>query len=106
MAKYIDSAYNNKTEFIRNWLDKNLLPDAKSFRVQSGYFSYAAIEPFVQVLKNVATTGESVKFVLGSNGGSLIAKDAKGVLEITKGRMPSFTRNATTLKEAMILRPF
>lgn len=85
MAEYIDSAYNNKSEFIRDWLDKNLLSETKSFRVQSGYFSYAAIEPFVQVLKSTAKNGGSVKFVLGSNGGSLIAKDAKGVLEIIKG---------------------
>jgi len=84
MVEYIDSAYSNKSEFIRHWLDKNLLPDAKSFRVQSGYFSYAAIKPFAQVLKRVAKNGESVRFVLGSNGGSLIAKDAKGVLEIVK----------------------
>jgi HKD family nuclease len=85
VAEYIDSAYNNKSEFIRDWLDKNLLPETKSFRVQSGYFSYAAIEPFVQVLKSMAKNGGSVKFVLGSNGGSLIAKDAKGVLETIKG---------------------
>lgn len=84
MAEYIDSAYNNKSEFIRDWLDKNLLPDAKSFRVQSGYFTYAAIEPFVEILKEVVKNGKSVRFVLGSNGGSLIAKDAEGVLEIVK----------------------
>lgn len=99
MAEYIDSAYNNKSEFIRDWLDKNLLPDAKSFRVQSGYFTYAAIEPFVQVLKSVAKNGGSAKFVLGSNGGSLIAKDAKGVLEIVKG-IPNCSFTVVAFKNA------
>ena len=99
MAEYIDSAHDNKAEFIRYWLDKNLLPDTKSFHVQSGYFSYAAIEPFAQVLKSMVKNGGRVKFVLGSNGGSLIAKDAKGVLEIIKGN-PNCSLTVVAFKNA------
>lgn len=99
MAEYIDSARDNKAEFIRYWLDKNLLPNTKSFHVQSGYFSYAAIEPFAQVLKSMVKNGGRVKFVLGSNGGSLIAKDAKMVLEIIKGN-PSCSLTVVAFKNA------
>lgn len=86
MAEYIDSASQNKSEYIRHWLDKNLLSSTEAFRVQSGYFSYAAIEPFTQVLKSMIKKGGSVKFVLGSNGGSLKAIDAKRVLKIVRGK--------------------
>lgn len=86
MAEYIDSASQNKSEYIRHWLDKNLLSSIEAFRVQSGYFSYAAIEPFIQVLKGVIKRGGSVKFVLGSNNGSLAAMDARRVLKIVKGK--------------------
>jgi len=86
MAEYIDSANQNKSEYIRHWLDKNLLSSTEAFRAQSGYFSYAAIEPFTQVLKSIVKKGGSVKFVLGSNKGSLRAIDAKRVLRIVEGK--------------------
>lgn len=86
MAEYIDSANQNKSEYIRHWLDKNLLSSTEAFRAQSGYFSYAAIEPFTKVLKSIIKKGGSVKFVLGSNKGSLKAIDAKKVLRIVEGK--------------------
>ena len=30
IVEYIDSVTNNKSEFIRDWLDKNLIPNTKS----------------------------------------------------------------------------
>jgi HKD family nuclease len=86
MAEYIDSANENKSGYIRHWLDKNLLSSTEAFYVQSGYFGYAAIEPFTQVLKSIVKKGGSVKFVLGSNKGSLKAIDAKKVLGVVKGK--------------------
>jgi hypothetical protein len=85
MAEYIDSSINTKSEFIRDWLDKNLLSNNKSFHVQSGYFTFEAIEPFTQVLKSIIKNGGTVKFVLGSNAGSLVYNDAKAVLDIISG---------------------
>jgi len=86
MAQYIDSASQSKAEFIRYWLDNNLAANSRSFYVQSGYFSYAAIEPFEQILRNIIKKGGSVRFVLGSNDGSLDVKDVKAVFKIIKGR--------------------
>jgi hypothetical protein len=86
MAEYIDSATQHKSDYIRYWLGKNLTSKSRSFFVQSGFFSYAAIKPFKQFLKGVIRGGGSVKFVLGSNAGSLKARDAKEVLKIIKGK--------------------
>lgn len=86
MAEYIDSASQKRSDYIRHWLDKNLLPDTKSFHVQSGYFSYAAVEPYDKVLEGMIKRGGSIKFVLGSNGGSLRAADSRRVLKIVKGK--------------------
>jgi HKD family nuclease len=86
MTEYIDSASQQNSDFIRHWLDKNLTSKTKLFFVQSGYFSYAGIEPFNQFLKGMIKSGGSVKFVLGSNNGSLQAQDANKVLKIVKGK--------------------
>ena len=99
MVKYIDSAIDNKSKFIRDWLDNNLLSDNKSFNVQSGYFTFEAIQPFVQVLKNIINNSGTVKFVLGSNAGSLSAGDVKAVLDIIQGS-PNSSLTVVSFKNA------
>ena len=86
MAKYICSSSEKKTDHVRYWLEKNLAPNAQQFLAQSGYFSFAAIEPFISTLNSILKAGNSIRLVLGSNGGSLGTEDAKAIFKILKGK--------------------
>ncbi len=87
MVKYICSSSEIKSDYARSWLEQNLVPKTEKFCVQSGYFSYSAIDPFINILENIVKKGHSVKLVLGSNDGSLPVDDAKSVFKILKGKV-------------------
>ena len=82
MAKYIDSANEQKIEYVRAWLDDNVVSGIRSFRTQSGYYSWNAVLPFEKILSGVARSGHLVAFVLGANDGQLDAGDLQKTLGI------------------------
>jgi hypothetical protein len=86
MVEYIDSSLQQRSEYTRYWLERNLVLGISSFRAQSGYFSYSAIEPFEGILRRVIKKGCTVRFVIGTNNSSLATKDAKSVLKLVKGK--------------------
>lgn len=91
MAIYIDSGSGEADQDSGHWFDANVVAGINEFRCQSGYFSYAAIKPFAQVIHDLATAGGQVHFVLGSNSGSLIAADAQRALRVAAGVNASLT---------------
>ncbi len=84
MAKYIDSSDERRNQYIFYWLEANLKENVKAFRTQCGYFRYNAIEPFECVLRNIARSGNALRFVLGANDGDLYAEDLADTLRIVE----------------------
>ena len=91
MAKYIDSGSGEAEQDMGHWFDANVVAGIREFRCQFGYFRYAAIKPFADVIRDLAAEGGQVHFVLGSNDGSLIAADAQRVLRAATGVHASLT---------------
>jgi hypothetical protein len=91
MAKYIDSGSGQADQVVGHWLESNALAGIREFRCQFGYFRYSAIEPFADVLRDLAEAGGQVHFVLGTNFGSLVAADAQRVLRVATGANASFS---------------
>jgi transcriptional regulator with XRE-family HTH domain len=91
MAKYIDSGSGQADQCLGHWFDANVLAGIQEFRCQFGYFRYSAIEPFADVIRDLAAAGGQVHFVLGSNFGSLIAADAQLLLRVAAGKNASLT---------------
>lgn len=85
MPRYIDSGSGRSNQSVGHWLDDNLIAGIRAFRCQFGYFRFAAIEPFSDLIHDVAGLNGAVHMVLGSNGGSLIAQDAQRALRVTDG---------------------
>lgn len=85
MPEYIDSSVEDKTQYIRYWLETNIVQGIKGFRAQSGYFRYAGIESFAPILKGIARTRHPVKLVVGSNDADLPMEDLKSAFDIIKG---------------------
>lgn len=86
MAEYIDSSDEQKSQYVRNWLETNLSGSVKTFRTQSGYFRYGAIEPFVDSLRAIAQANRVVRFVIGANDGNLYGDDLADTLQIVQER--------------------
>ena len=84
MAEYIDSSDEQRSQYVRNWLESNLGGSAKAFRTQSAYFRYNAIEQFKDALKAIARTDGVVRFVLGANDGDLYEDDLTDTLQIVQ----------------------
>lgn len=82
MAEYIDSSDEQRTQYVRSWLETNLNGSVKSFRTQSGYFRYNGIKPFEDTLKTIVRADGIVRFVLGSNDGDLYDDDLRDTLQI------------------------
>jgi hypothetical protein len=91
MAKYIDSGSGEADQDVGHWLDANVAAGIREFRCQFGYFRYSAIQPFADVIRDLAAAGGPVHFVLGSNFGSLIAADAQRALRVATGVHASLT---------------
>ncbi len=91
MAKYIDSGSGQADQDVGHWLDANIVAGIQEFRCQFGYFRYSAIEPFADVIRDLADAGGQVHFVLGSNFGSLVAADAQRVLRVAAGAHASLS---------------
>lgn len=84
MAKYIDSSIEQRSQYVRNWLETNLGDSTKAFRTQSAYFRYNAIEQFKGMLTAIARSNGIVRFVLGANDGDLYADDLTDTLQIVQ----------------------
>jgi len=84
MAEYIDSSDEQRSQYVRNWLEINLGDSAKTFRTQSAYFRYNAIEQFKDTLTTIARTDGIVRFVLGANDGDLYEDDLMDTLQIVQ----------------------
>lgn len=84
MAEYIDSSDEQRSQYVRNWLETNLGGSARAFRTQSAYFRYNAIEQFKDALKAIARTDGVVRFVLGANDGDLYEDDLTDTLQIVQ----------------------
>jgi hypothetical protein len=91
MAKYFDTGSGDPAQFPGHWLQEHLTADTQGFRCQFGYFRYEAVAPFSGALQSMALAGHPVHFVLGSNGGTLLARDAQSVLRVAAGPASSLT---------------
>jgi hypothetical protein len=91
MAVYIDSGSGQAGQDVGHWLDANVVAGIQEFRCQFGYFRYSAIQPFADVIRDLAAAGGQVHFVLGSNFGSLIAADAQRLLRVAAGAHASLS---------------
>jgi hypothetical protein len=91
MAKYIESGSGEADQDVGHWLDANLVAGIREFRCQFGYFRYSAIQPFADLIRDLAAAGGQVHFVLGSNVGSLIAADTQRLLRVASGVHASLT---------------
>jgi HKD family nuclease len=81
--EYIDSTDNTKNQFLSNWLRSNLKQNIKAFGVQTGYFRFGSITPFVSNLNEISDKGNQLKFVLGANEGDLFYEDLLDLYNIT-----------------------
>jgi hypothetical protein len=91
MPRYIDTGTERPNQDVGHWLDQNLVAGVRAFRCQFGYFRFSAIEPFADLIHDVAELGGAVHLVLGSNVGSLVAQDAQLALRVAEGTDTSLT---------------
>ncbi len=84
MAKYLDTGSNDSTHSLGHWLDTNLISGIQEFHAQFAYFTYTALKPYADTLKNAVLAGVPVHIVLGSNEKSLVAGDLRQVLKIVE----------------------
>src|SRR4051812_41675511 len=89
--RYLDTGSNDPTQCLGRWLESNCKEDISSFKAQFGYFSFAAVRPFVKVFRSLGDRGIPVDFVLGSNGASLRRVDVESLFEAVSGQASSIT---------------
>jgi hypothetical protein len=85
MAEYLDSGSNNPTKCLGYWFNQNVIDGIVGFYAQFGYYSYNALYPFGNTLRNVATAGNPVHIVLGSNKGTLKEYDLRWTFGLIDG---------------------
>ncbi len=96
--RYLDTGSNDPGQTLGRWLESNCKDDIASFKAQFGYFSYAAVRPFVKVFRTLSERETTVDFVLGSNNASLRKTDIESLLEAVGG--PSSTITVVAFQNA------
>ena len=91
MARYLDTGTGDRDQYVGRWLDENIVTGLQGFRGQFGYFRFRALEPFAEILHGAAQAGHPVRFVLGSNYGSLVAQDVQKTLRVLDGDAATLT---------------
>ena len=90
MLRYRDSATGAATDCPGEWFDSHVVEGIRAFRVQSGFFRYAALAKYEGVLKRLASEDRTLSFVLGSNlTDPLTIEDVESVLAVMDGRASS-----------------
>src|SRR5271170_4191446 len=85
MARYFDTGSGEPGQHVGHWLETNLQDGIRGFRCQFGYFRFNAIGSFATRIHAAAQAGYPVKIVLGSNDGSLLARDVQLALRVADG---------------------
>ena len=85
MAQYFDSGSDVRADFLGAWCEKHIVPGIQTFRAQFGYFSYEAFANFAGEIRSLASNGQPVHMVIGSNSGSLSTQDLQDTLDILSG---------------------
>jgi hypothetical protein len=86
--RYIDSASRRIGDTIYDWL-RALLPSAKSFASQSGFYRFDALEPFTDEVRGILDSGGRVDLVIGANEERLSAPDLDNTLALLEPNMPT-----------------
>lgn len=90
MLRYRDSASGAATDCPGEWFDSHVVHGIRAFRVQAGFFRYAALAKYEGVLRRLASEGRTLSFVLGSNlTDPLTIEDVRSVLAAIGGRASS-----------------
>ena len=87
MLRYRDSATGAATDCPGEWFDSHVVEGIQAFRVQSGFFRYAALAKYESILRRLASEDRTLSFVLGSNlTDPLTVEDVESVLSIVGGQ--------------------
>jgi phosphatidylserine/phosphatidylglycerophosphate/cardiolipin synthase-like enzyme len=89
--RYLDTGSNDPDQTLGWWLESNCKDDIASFKAQFGYFSFAAVRPFVKVFRTLSDRETTVDFVLGSNNASLRRTDLESLVEAVAGSSSTIT---------------
>jgi len=98
MLRYRDSATGAATDCPGEWFDSHVVEGIRAFRVQSGFFRYAALAKYEGVLRRLASEDRTLSFVLGSNlTDPLTIEDVESVLAVMDGRASSQSSHLTVV---------
>jgi hypothetical protein len=89
--RYLDTGSNDPGQTLGKWLELNCKEEVSSFKAQFGYFSFAAVRPFVKVFRSLSDRAATVDFVLGSNSSSLRRTDLESLVEAVGGSSSTIT---------------
>ena len=90
MLRYRDSATGAATDCPGEWFDSHVVEGIQAFRVQSGFFRYAALVKYESILRRLASEDRTLSFVLGSNlTDPLTIEDVESVLSVMGGQARS-----------------
>jgi HKD family nuclease len=84
LAHYLDTGANDSSHSLGHWLNVNLVSGIREFHAQFAYFTFSALKPYAEILRNAVLAGFSVHLVLGSNEKSLVVDDLWQVLRIVE----------------------
>lgn len=85
MAHYLDSGSNDPTQCLGYWFSQNIVDGIIGFHAQFGYYGYKALYPFGDAIKDIASAGNPVHLVLGSNKGLLKETDLRWTFGLIDG---------------------
>ncbi len=86
--RYVDSASRKLGDTVYDWL-ATLLPSARSFACQSGYYRFDALDWFGSGIERILENGGTVDLVVGANEERLSAPDLESTLELLGSHLPS-----------------
>jgi hypothetical protein len=86
-VRYLDSRSRDPGDTLHAWL-ANLLPGARHFAAQTGYFRFDALEPYLEDLLQMLEEGGRFDLVVGANEDRLSAADLEAALELIDSFVP------------------
>ena len=86
--RYIDSASRLLDHTMFGWLQR-LLPSARRFACQSGYYRHDALAAFASEVQTMLGSGGRFDLVIGANEERLSAPDLEDTLDLIAGHQPS-----------------
>ncbi len=86
--RYVDSASRLLADTIYGWL-QSLLPSARVFACQSGYYRFDALAPFAAEIQSMLGNGGRFDLVVGANDERLSAPDLERTLDLVGSHIPT-----------------